>query len=110
MVLDAIVDSSPAETNSKCNEAWLGSVISGTPQVSDSVTRESGISGALYKPNAIGVGGTVTVAKGFGVADGAGEGVGFGGWGVFGSQETTIAANNREARMRARFDIGGVQK
>ena len=47
VVLEAIVVSSPAETNSKCNEAWLGSVMSGMPQASDSATSVSGTSGAL---------------------------------------------------------------
>ena len=52
----------------------------------------------------------VTVAAGFGVAGGTGEGLGSGVGvpGVLGAQETISAANSREARMRARFVIGGV--
>ena len=107
VVLEAIVVSSPVEVNPKCNEAWLRSVMSGIPQAFDSATNESGVSGALYKPNAIGVGATtVIVAEGFGIADGTGEEIGSGDTGTLGAQETIVATKRREVRMRARFVIG----
>ena len=82
--------------------------MSGISQASDSATSESGISGALYKPDAVRVGNAATVAEGFGVVDGIGEGKGSTDSGVLVAQETTITANSRVTRMRARFVIGGV--